>query len=200
MTQRTLARLAICAICAASWLAAPVAAAAPDKVPNKTIPKKVIAKRLIKQGRLRVVRSVDGRAAQLTDAKGKRWMLVGKLRPELMRLHNHQVKVWATAGKKKMMRPTLRVRRYALMSVSGRKPLVGKLRKLASAPSRLGIKQKSGIVPIRGSKPFVKRLRRRLGCKIWIVGDMTNGTLKAFKFGWLRCEKRQPIRPKSKAR
>ncbi len=187
--------LGVYALCAGMTLSAlPAAAGTP-----KSLPKKVITKQLVKQGRLRVVRSVDGRAAQLTDAKGKRWLLTGALRPELLRLHNHRLKVWATPGKKKMMRATLRVRRYVVTVISGRKPLIGRLQKMASAPSHLGIKQKNGLVPIRGSKPFIKRLRRRLGCKIWIVGDMADSTLKAFKFGWLRCQKRQPIQPKSKA-
>ena len=157
-------------------------------------PKKVLAAPVVKTGMLRVARGVGGRLAQLTDEQGKRWVLLGRWTKELTRLHNHRVRIWASRGKKKMMMRSLLVKRYELLA-PGRKPLVGRLRRAAG---KLVLKQANREVEIRAKKPFLERLRRRLGCKIWIVGDLADGKLKAFKFGWLDCDKRTPIKPKRK--
>ena len=196
MKQRTLeyATWALSIAVALGLLMTPPAAAGPSP---KAAPKKVLSKSITAQGRLRVARSVSGRVVQLSDAKGKRWLLSGKWRKELLRLNNHQVKVWGKPGKKKLLQPTLLVTRYALVRISGRKPLIGLLRKV-SGGAGVALKQKDTTTPIKGGKAFLKRLRRRLGCKIWIVGDKADGALKAFKFGWLRCGKRPPMKTKPK--
>lgn len=158
-------------------------------------PSKVLATPLVKTGMLRVARGVGGRLVQLTDEQGKRWLLLGRWTKEFKRLNNHPVRVWATRGKKKMMMRSLLVSRYELLAVANRKPLVGHLRR---GTSKLVLKQANREVEISGQKPFLKRLRRHLGCKIWLVGDLADGKLKAFKFGWLDCDKRTPIKPKRK--
>ena len=149
----------------------------------------------VKKGRLRVVRAIQGREPRLRDAKGKHWLLTGALRSELLRLNNHRLKVWGVPGLTKAKKPTLRVKRYAIAPIYyKRTPLVGKLKRSSVYKNGLELVRKggAGAISIAGGKAFLRRLRRYVGYKIWIVGDLDENTLKAFKFGWLR-RKQKPI-------
>ena len=137
-----------------------------------------------------------GGEPQITDQQGKRFLLTGRWRAELLRLHGHTVKVVGELGDKKLMRPTVKVEQYEIVdSGGGRKPLVGRL-ELLSEDKALVLRQQNRVLPIAGSATLKKRLKRRVGCKVWIVGDIVAGALKVAKFGWLSCKTPAPIKPK----
>ncbi|MCK5800382.1 MAG: hypothetical protein KAI47_24500 [Deltaproteobacteria bacterium] len=199
MNRRSLGSYVVaCALVAAGILSAEARVVAAPRKTEAKAPRKTVTKELRVDGRLRVVRGVNGREVRLAVAKGKRWSLTGPYRQELLRLNNHRITVWGTLGPKKILRRSLRVNRYALVTMNGRLPLIGRLRRPAQDSHGLVLAQKKTSLPIHGSKAFLSRLRQRLGCRIWIVGDRVDNTLKAFKFGWLSCDKPQPIKPKRK--
>lgn len=149
---------------------------------------------VVREGTLRVVRSFDGGYPQLTDQRGKRYLLVGKFRAELRRLSGHGVKVWGIFVKKRLMFPTIKVSRYKITnSGGGRRPVVGRLRVVGK--KKLRLVHKDGIYRIQAKRGLTRAMRKRNGCKVWVVGDVKGNTLHAFKFGWLSCKKRRPIKP-----
>lgn len=154
---------------------------------------------VVKEGKITVVRGFGGGEPQFTDERNKRWMIVGPLRDEAVRLGGHMIKIWATVGiKKKMMMPTLEVKRYEILdSGGGRKPVVGILRHVKQVYM---LERKEGNLRIEArSRSFFRRLARRVNCKIWIVGDLEGTTLKAFKFGWLNCKPPKALKPRKES-
>lgn len=184
--------------------AAPYSAAAPVSSQNGRLPaakkppeapRKDTDGELVVTGKILLVRGVKGGEPQLTDRKGDRYLLTGEWRVELLRLSGHTVKVWARLGKKKLMQRTLVVRRYEIIDAGGgHKPLVGDLYQVHRT-KQLVLRQGTGDVPIEAAPALQQHLRRRLGCKVWIVGELVSGVLHAGKYGWLRCKKTS-IRPK----
>ena len=124
---------------------------------------------LIKEGKVRVVRGIKGASPQLTDDSNRDWFLEGPLRGELLRLSGHRVQVWATADKKKLATPVLQVKRYEIRDSGGRKPLVGVLQQ--SDAREFILQQEQGTIRITGRPTFLKRLEKRLGCKISDRGE-----------------------------
>jgi hypothetical protein len=184
-----------------SWLAAlallllPAVSGAKDK-PRK--PKEGEAKgtEVVKEGKVRVVRGLRGGEPQITDEKGKRWLIVGPLRGEAVRLNGHRLKVWAVVGDKKLMMPTLTVNRYEMLESGGRQPLVGILRRETKDKQRLLLERKEESLHVQASKPFLRRLARKVNCKVWLTGDLEGTTLKAFKYGWINCKLPKEIKPR----
>ncbi len=153
---------------------------------------------LIKEGKVRVVRGLRGASAQLTDHSNKDWFLAGSLAKELRRLSGHRIKVWATAGKKKLNMPVLQVTRYEILDSGGRKPLVGILQQ--SDTKELFLQQDQGTIKITGRSSFIKRLLKRIGCRVWIVGIMEGKALKAYKYGWLSCDTKKKLELKKETK
>lgn len=153
---------------------------------------------VVKKGPILVVRGMRRAEPQITDEQGKRFLLTGPWRRELLRLHGHTVQVWGELGAKKLMQRTVKVARYEIVdSGGGRKPLVGLLGR--GEDGRLTLRQKERVLPLEISKPLYRRLVKRLGCKVWIVGDVVAGELKVGKFGWLSCPSRPSIKSKKEA-
>lgn len=152
-----------------------------DKAPDKTE-----TAEQTKQGRITIVRGLRGGEAQLTDAKGKHWILVGGLRGELVRLGGHTVKVVGVSAGKKLMVKALRVSSYEIVDSGGKKPWVGGL--IRDPDGRIALKDKDGQWQIAAGKALTKSLAKRIGCKVWIAGELADGKLRAEKFGWLRCK------------
>lgn len=152
---------------------------------------------VVKEGKITVVRGLSGGEPQITDQGDKRWLIVGPMRDETLRLGGHRLKVWATVGaKKKMMTPTLVVSRYEILDSGGRKPLVGILRSTKSK-LKFMLERKEGAVTIKvKARSFRRRLARRINCKIWIVGEIEGATLQASKFGWITCKPPKAIKPR----
>lgn len=146
------------------------------------------------EGRLLVVRGVSGGEAQLTDSKGERFLLQGKWRPELLRLDGHLVKVWGTPGKKHLMTPTVKVARYAILDTGGGAPRVGVL---STSGDALTLTPEDGGGPVRlsGSRSMLRKLRKRAGCKVWVVArwpkkgeaKAKGKAVRARVYGWLSC-------------
>ncbi len=144
-----------------------------------------------KEGRLLVVRGQDGGEPQLTDRKGDRFLLTGAARGELLRLDGHRVKVWAKPGPKKLMTPTLEVGRYEIMNAGYGLPRVGQLRlegdRLSLAPA------KGDPLNLKAGRSMSRKLRKRLGCKVWVVTRKPGKTAaRVRRFGWLSCPPDKP--------
>ncbi len=138
-----------------------------------------------KEGKILVVRGSSGGEPQLTAEGGDRFLLVGALREELLRLDGHKLKVWGSEGAKKLEMPTLAVSRYDLVETGGKRPHVGQLRKRGEG---LALERgKEGAFTLKGNKAFLEVLEKRVGCKVWVVGELEGKTLQAFKFGWISC-------------
>jgi hypothetical protein len=184
--------LAICVSLALSLLAPDAAARGKGKKGKQDKPK---GAEVVKEGKIRVVRGM-GAEPQLTDQNDKRHLCTGPLREELLRLHGHKVKAWGTVGDKKLMIPTFRVARYEITdSGGGRKPMVGMLRREGKERYILE-RQKEGNLTIKARAAFKRRLESRVGCKIWILGDLEDSTLRAYKFGWISCKAPKVIKPR----
>ena len=153
---------------------------------------------LEKEGRLLVVRGFRQGEPQFTDEKGDRFLLQGKWRGELLRLDGHKVKVWGKPGQKKLMTPTLVVDRYQILGVGYGEPVVGQLQQAASGALtlvRAGVGVDPGVTLV-GSASMTRKLRERLGCKIWYVGRKPNkGSQRVRSFGWLSCPPPAVIKP-----
>jgi hypothetical protein len=161
----------------------------------KTKPSKVVGGQVEKVGPIRVVSGVRSAEPQLTDERGKHYLLSGEWRRELLRLGGHRVKVWGQLGEKKLMHPTIKVKRYEIVdSGGGHKPHVGVLVKGAS--DTLQLRTDEVVLEVVAKGGLDKLLRKRVGCKVWIVGEVAAGSLKASKFGWLACNKNKSIKPK----
>ena len=175
----------------AALLVLPGAASADQE---KAAPAAAVVK---KEGRLLTVRGALQAEPQLTDRSGERSLLQGKLRGELVRLDGHQVRVWGAAGEKKLMTPTLIVDRYEILSTGYGKPLVGRLKVSDDGALRLQPPGEGGEEKLSGSAAMKRRLLKRAGCKIWVVGKKTpkDAPLRVRTFGWLSCE---PSRPQQK--
>ena len=148
---------------------------------------------VLKKGRIRVVRGMRAEP-QITDQTGDKHLCVGPLRDELLRLHGHKLRAWGTVDGKKLMTPTFRVTRYEITDSGGRKPLVGRLRH----PDKkiFMLERREGNLEIKAGASFRRILRRRVGCKVWIVGELEGTALKAFKFGWIHCKPPKVIKPR----
>jgi hypothetical protein len=113
-------------------------------------------------------------------------------------LGGHVLKVWASVGpKKKLMMRTLDVQRYEIVDSGGRKPLVGRLRR--GSKRLLLVREDAKDLRVKGSKPFMRRLAARVGCKVWVVGELDGSTIKAYKFGWIKCKPPKPIKPRKES-
>lgn len=178
----------VAGVMVALLVALPMTALAKDK---KGEPREV---EVIKEGKILVVRGLRGGEPQLTDQEGKRWLIAGALRAEVLRLGGHSLRVWGVVGKKKLMTPTLMVSRYEILeSGGGRKPLVGKV--VIEDKKTCKLARPEGNLSIKGKKSFIRRLARRAGCKVWIVGDLEGTILKANTFGWISCKPPKAIKP-----
>jgi hypothetical protein len=92
------------------------------------------------------------------------------------------------------MMETLEVNRYEILdSGGGRRPLVGLLRKSAGTLSLE--RSESALLEIESPRALRAELEKRVGCRIWVVGDLEGTTIKAFKFGWLSCRSPKSIKP-----
>ncbi len=145
-------------------------------------------------GKVVVVRGLRGGEPQITDAKGKRWLMIGALQDELLRVHGHTLTVWGTPSAKKEVFPTLKVARYEIQDAGGQKPVVGRLRRVAKGSYLLV--RKSDSLLIKASRSFLRKLKKRDGCKVWMVGAVQGRTLKAFMYGWLTCKQPRVIKQK----
>ncbi len=145
-------------------------------------------------GKVMVVRGLRGGEPQITDAKGKRWLMVGNLQTELMRVHGHTLTVWGTPGDKKAIFQSLKVLRYEIQDAGGQKPVVGRLRR--EGKGRYVLVRKADTLRISARKSFLRKLKKRDGCKVWMVGTLQGKTLKAFMYGWLNCKPPRVIKQK----
>lgn len=190
--QRSVSRGLMAISALALLLTGPMTASAKDR---KEKPKEV---EVVKEGKILVVRGLAGGEPQLTDQQDKRWLIVGPLRAETLRLGGHRIRVWATVGEKKLMTPTLKVSRYEILeSGSGRKPLVGTLRQEESKTYLL--ERPEGKLRIKGSRSLMQRLAKRTDCKIWIAGSLEGTTLRAKTFGWISCKTPKAIKPRKES-
>jgi len=89
--------------------------------------------------------------------------------------------------------PTFKVVRYEITDSGGRKPMVGLLRK--EAKERYLLERKEGNLTVQANKGLLRQLARRVGCKVWMVGELEGTTLKTHKFGWIRCAPPKAIKP-----
>lgn len=153
---------------------------------------------VVKEGKVLVVRGLEGGEPQLTDEGNQRWLIVGPLREEALNLDGHKLKVWASVGGKKMTMPTLVVKRYEILDSGGHRPAVGLLRR--DAPLAFTLERKEGNLEVKGPRPLLVQLDKNVGCKVWIAGDLEGKTLKAFKFGSISCRKDNPAIKSGKER
>lgn len=145
-------------------------------------------------GKVVVVRGLRGGEPQISDAKGKRWLMTGRLQDELLRVHGHTLTVWGAPSGKKEVFPTLNVARYEIQDAGGQKPVVGRLRR--EAKGRYSLVRKSDTLRVKASRSFLRKLKKRDGCKVWMVGAVSGRTLKAFIYGWLNCKQPKAIKQK----
>jgi len=145
-------------------------------------------------GKVMVVRGLRGGEPQITDARGKRWLMAGAMQTELLRVHGHTLTVWGSPADKKAVFPTLKVMRYEIQDAGGQKPVVGRLRR--EGKGRYTLVRKADTLRISARKSFLRRLKKRDGCKVWMVGTVQGRTLKAFIYGWLTCKPPRVIKPK----
>lgn len=154
-------------------------------------PGKAVGGKVVLSGSLVVVRELDRGMPQLTDEQGRRFLLTGGWAEELVRLHGHTVKVWGELGPKKLFQPTVVVTRYELLEVGGQSPQVGELR--LEAEGRLQLRQQDRALVVEAPAALRQRLRARVGCKVWLVGELVGSVLRPSAFGWLRCQAAQTI-------
>lgn len=172
--------------------AAPPAKRGPRSKPQR--PKTQPNEEISREGTIAVVRGVRGGEPQLTERDGKRWLLIGPLQNEVLRLGGHTVKVWAVIGQDKPVLPTLAVRRYEIIDAgAGKKPFVGTLR--VDARKTLQLQQADDTaLTVEARKALLAQLMRRVGCKVWLVGELSGDALRAHKYGWLSCAKQRPLK------
>lgn len=149
-------------------------------------PAKAVGGKVVLSGSIIVVRELDRPMPQLTDEQGRRFLLTGAWAEELVRLHGHTVKVWGELGPKKLFQPTVVVGRYELLEVGGQTPQVGELR--LETEGRLQLRQPERVLALEAPAALRQRLRARVGCKVWIVGELVGSVLRPAAFGWLRCQ------------
>ncbi len=148
-----------------------------------------------REGKILIVRGLSGGEPQLTVEDGARFLLTGALREELLRLEGHKLQVVGVPGPKKLMMETLDVSRYEILdSGGGRRPLVGVLRKAAGGALNLE-RPKAALLEIEANRALHAELEKRVGCRIWVLGELQGTTIKAFKFGWLSCKAPKSIKP-----
>lgn len=178
----------LCAFLLAALLVPAGVSARPKEEPPPKPP-------VVKEGKVQAVRGIRRREAQLTDSTGKRWLLVGPLRSELLRLHGHRLRAFgdATPSKDAAKLATFKVVRYELADVSGRQPQVGRLARHGSA---LTLVQKERTLNVVAKRAMAARLRRLSSCKVWLLGDIEKNSIKVFKYGRITCEKPSPIKAK----
>jgi hypothetical protein len=154
---------------------------------------------VVKEGKVLVVRGLEGGEPQITDEASQRWMIVGPLRDEALNLDGHKLRVWANVtGQKKLTMRTLLVKRYEILDSGGRRPVVGLLQR--DAPLALSLDRKEGKLEVKGPRPLLVQLDKKVGCKVWLVGDLEGKAIKTFKFGSISCKKDKPaLKPKSDA-
>jgi len=155
------------------------------------VPGKAVGGKVVLSGSLVVVRELERGMPQLTDEQGRRFLLTGAWSDELLRLHGHTVKVWGELGPRKLFQPTVVVTRYELLAVGGQAPQVGELR--LEAEGRLQLRQQDRALVLEAPAALRQRLRARVGCKVWLVGELVGSVLRPSAFGWLRCQAPQTI-------
>jgi hypothetical protein len=176
-------------LCVAVGLSAEVAA--------KDNPQQPSSGEVVKEGKILVVRGLSGGEPQLTDEGNQRFLIVGALREEAMRLEGHKLKIWATVGGKKLTVPTLDAKRYEILDSGGHRPHVGMLRR--DAPLSFSLERKEGTLQVKAPQALLRRLDAHVGCKVWLVGETEGNAVKAFKYGWISCKKTK-ITTKEKTR
>jgi hypothetical protein len=140
----------------------------------------------LREGTILVVRGAHSPEPQFTDEDGKRWLVVGSLREELLQTDGHKVKVMAGEAGTKETIPALEVSSYEIVDCGGgRRPYVGTLLKHGD-DLRLAVAKGKPML-VEASPALARRLERHLGCKVWLAGDLAESTLKTFKYGWLKC-------------
>ena len=142
---------------------------------------------LVKEGKVRLVRGLRRPEVMLTDEKGKDWRLSGELLGELRRLRGHRIKIWAKPAKTKLATEGLAVVRYQMLKQGNHQPQVGILKERPSG--ELCLMKKGQKLMVEGRPKFLSRLKEKVGCRVWLVGKIQKETIKAYKFGWLSCEK-----------
>jgi hypothetical protein len=153
---------------------------------------------IVKEGKILVVRGLSGGEPQLTDEGNQRFLIVGELHEEALRLEGHKLKVWATLGGKKLTVPTLDVKRYEILDSGGHRPHVGLLRR--DAPLTFSLDRKEGTpLLVKAPQALLQKLDAHVGCKVWLVGETEGNAIKAFKYGWISCKKTK-IKTKEKKR
>lgn len=157
----------------------------------RPVPGKALGGKIVLVGGITVVRELDRPVPQIADEQGRRFLLTGGGAEELLRLHGHTVKVWGELGPKKLLQPTVVVARYELLEVGGQRPQVGELR--LEGDGRLLLRQVDRVLLLEPSAALRQRLRERVGCKVWIVGELAGRALRPAAFGWLRCQAAPPI-------
>lgn len=146
-------------------------------------------------GKVMVVRGLSGGGEpQITDAKGKRWMLMGPLQTELLRVHGHTLTVRGAPTGKKAILPGFTAASYEILDAGGQKPVVGRLRR--EGKGRYVLVRKRDTLRIRARKSMLRKLKKRVGCKVWLAGTVQGKTLKPFMYGWLTCKPPKVIKPK----
>jgi hypothetical protein len=142
---------------------------------------------LVRVGSVSVARGIQGGEPLLTDTSQKRWLLVGKLREELLRLEKHEIRVQGREGKRKQMMPTIRVKRYRLLRLDGGQPEVGRLVKDPNGQLSLQQRERT-LVVVAAEKTVLKQLQLRVGCRVWLLGELKGQSrIHVRKFGWIRC-------------
>lgn len=168
-------------------LTSAVALAGPKQQPRQPTDEVVISSKVM------VVRGMRGGEPQITDKRGKRWLVVGPLQGELVRLHGHKVKVWGTPGAKKLMTPTVKARQYEILDSGGAKPVVGRL---VLDGRRLMLERKGDTLVVTARRSTARRLRKRVGCRVWMVGSLQTKKIKVSMYGWLSCQPPKTMKPK----
>lgn len=159
---------------------------APPKAPAGGA--KAAAPAPLMSGEVLVVRGLGGPQAQVTDAAGKRWLVIGALSQELARLSGHRLDIWGNkAVKKGSDDPLVEVTRYRLRGDERGAALVGVLE--VDGSGRLLLRAGEGARhPLHCGRGLIRRLHRKVGCKVWARGKVhRDGTMDAFKAGWLAC-------------
>ncbi len=152
---------------------------------------------IIKEGKILVVRGERGGEPQLTDSEGKRWLITGDTRDEVLHLNGHRIKVWAASGAKKHTLSTLKVRQYEIVDSGGRKPMVGVLKK--NEKEDLFLEGKEVKLKVKVSRALAKHLVKRIDCKVWLAGKIEDQSIKVYKFGWLKCDAKKNIKPRKES-
>ena len=147
------------------------------------------------RGRLRVSRGVLKSRLSLTDASGRVYRVGGKYHQEFLRLNNHLLEIEGRVVLQGRTR-LLEAQTYRLVEVEGRRAELGWL--VGGGAGALSLQQRDREVPLSAKGAMLNQLRKRLGCKIWVVGTQVERRLRVDKFGWVNCTDKRPLRQPKK--